>query len=147
MYHHTEEPSQHHQLKTALSMTLGSYFSSDYPFCVCKYVCSQARSVTKGPRGPPSRSCSSLFTPRETQITQFVCDLRFTASPLVSWYSWNFGEDFRVSLSRDAGRLTALMAIKISGRMLMLEKPTGNGRRMKERVHHLDCSLTMGGHN
>lgn len=36
--------------------------------------------------------------------------------------------DVTVSLSRDAGRLTALMAIKISGRMLTLEKATGNGR-------------------
>ena len=35
---------------------------------------------------------------------------------------------FTVSLSRDAGRLTALMAIKISGRMLTLEKATGNAR-------------------
>lgn len=35
---------------------------------------------------------------------------------------------FAVSLSRDAGRLTALMAVKISGRMLTLEKATGNGR-------------------
>lgn len=37
-------------------------------------------------------------------------------------------EGFAVSLSRDAGRLTALMAVKISGRMLTLEKATGNGR-------------------
>lgn len=39
-----------------------------------------------------------------------------------------FSEGFAVSLSRDAGRLTALMAVKISGRMLTLEKATGNGR-------------------
>lgn len=39
-----------------------------------------------------------------------------------------FVEGFAVSLSRDAGRLTALMAIKISGRMLTLEKAKGNGR-------------------
>lgn len=32
-----------------------------------------------------------------------------------------------VSLSRDAGRLTGLMAIKISGRMLTLQKATGDG--------------------
>lgn len=41
----------------------------------------------------------------------------------VNWYSWNLGDGFTVRLSRDAGRLTALMAIKISGRMWRLRKP------------------------
>lgn len=99
---------------------------------VCLRVCYQTRRAPKGQHAPLSSSCPSLFPPQETQITQFVCDLRFKASPLVNRYSWNFFvEGFAVSLSRDAGRLTALMAIKISGRMLTLEKATGNGRGWK----------------
>lgn len=94
-------------------------------------VCYQAWGVTKGQHIPLSRSCSSLFPLQETQITQFVCDSRFKASRLSTDIHGISARGFTVRLSRYVGRLTALMAIKISGRMLTLEKATGNGRRWK----------------
>lgn len=47
-----------------------------------------------------------------------------------------------VSLSRDAGRLTALMAVKISGKNVDSWESHRQWKGMKERVHHLGRSLT-----
>lgn len=95
------------------------------------HVCNQARGVAKGLNCRLPRSHSSLFAPRQKQISQFVWVFKFLGIAPVNWYSWNFSTGLAVSQSRDTGRLTALMAIKISGRMLTLEKATGDGRGWK----------------
>lgn len=87
MCHRTEEsptsnlPSTSHREATLL------HALSLYCLFAC---CYQTRGAPKGQHAPLSRSCPSLFPPQETQITQFVCDLRFKASPLVNRCSWNF---------------------------------------------------------
>lgn len=100
--------------------------------CVCVCLLPDQRCNQRPAHTPLSRSCSSLFPPQETQITQFVLRLNVLRRPACQQIFMEFSaRAFTVSLSRDAGRLTALMAIKISGRMLTLEKATGNGRGWK----------------
>lgn len=101
----------------------------------CLSVCALLqgkRGAAKGQRTPLTRQCSSLFPPQENTNNSIRLATYLLRHPcLVNRYSWNLVEGFTVSLSRDVGRLTVLMAVKISGRMLTLEKATGNGRGWK----------------
>lgn len=115
---------------------------------VCLRVCYQTRGAPKGQHAPLSRSCPSLFPPQETQITQFVCDLRFKASPLVNRCSWNF---FRGGLRSEPeqrrGEADSANGYKDKWKNVDAWESHRQWKRMKERVHHLDRSLTMEGHN
>lgn len=115
---------------------------------VCLCVCYQTRGAPKGQHAALSRSRPSLFPPQETQITQFVCNLCFKASPLVNRYSWNF---FRGGLHSEPeqrrGEADSANGYKDKWKNVDAWESHRQWKRMKERVHHLDRSLTMGGHN
>lgn len=97
------------------------------------FVCLQpGQRCNQGPAHSTRRVVFVIVSSlRNTNNSICLASYVFKASPPVDWHSWNSAAGFAVSLSRDAGRLTALMAVKISGRMLTLEKATGNGRGWK----------------
>lgn len=78
----------------------------------CCWSSDQARGATQ------ARRSSSLFPPWETQTTQFVFMSSFFRAllPVDGLVAAIRRCASPVSLSRDAGRLTALMAVKISGK-------------------------------
>lgn len=79
--------------------------------CCCS--CNRTRGATKGQR---ARHCFLLEKRKQLDLFSRAPSF-FEASPLVDGHVRRIGRCASpVSLSRDAGRLTALMAVKISGK-------------------------------
>lgn len=141
-------PIHHSRDRVATLVSTNSSCTVCFSAClsVSVHVCNQARGVAKGLYCLLPRLRSSMFAPRETQISQFVWVFKFLRHHSCQLIFMESQRRPRCESEQRHGEADSANGHKDKWKNVDAWESHRRWKRMKERVHHLDRSPTTRGH-